>query len=156
MFSKYAYIYHRQKASVLQGSTVIIFTEFINTHRHIVVCANKGIGQTRCACQYRTHSKVGDLDFTSVVYQQIWRFQIPVDNMFFMVKIPQALEYLVESKAMFSNLSKFFWLKNELHFPTCLQIAARHGSGILWTFFKKSARDPPSMYSKIMETAPLS
>ena len=40
-------------------------------------------------------------------------------------------------------------------FPTCLQMAARYGSGIVLTFFKKSNRDPPSMYSNMIEMTPL-
>jgi hypothetical protein len=53
---------------------------------------------------------------------------------------------------------KYMKHRNKMNFPcfTCLQMAARYGSGIVLTLFRKSARDPPSMYSKIIEMAPLS
>lgn len=48
------------------------------------------------------------------------------------------------------NLKSIFLDRCLKQNTTCLQIAARYGSGIMLTFFRKSARDPPSMYSKTM------
>lgn len=64
------------------------------THRHIVVCADKGISLSRCASHYSTHTKISNLDFSSMIYQQIRRLHISVYYVLLVMQIQQTLEHL--------------------------------------------------------------
>lgn len=67
----------------------------LSGHRHIIIGANEGTRGSRRALEYHAHTKISNLDITSMIYQQILRLQVAVDDMFFMMKIPQPLKYLI-------------------------------------------------------------